>query len=97
MGGTPAEIPGICSCETDWGHTISANSSVFKVYSRAEMAGTEVKENVTAYFTKQSTDETVRFYFTPQKTGRYDLICSVNADICATNTKETVLDNLGFF
>lgn len=27
------------SYETDGGHTISANSSVFKVYSRAEMAG----------------------------------------------------------
>ena len=80
------------SCETDGGHTISANSSVFKVYSRAEMAGTEVKENVTAYFTKQSTDETVRFYFTPQKTGRYDLICSVNADICATDTEGDGLD-----
>ena len=80
------------SYETDGGHTVSANSSVFKVYSRAEMAGTEVKENVTAYFTKQSTDETVRFYFTPQKTGRYDLICSVNADICATNTEGDGLD-----
>ena len=61
------------------------------------MAGTEVKENVTAYFTKQSTDETVRFYFTPQKTGRYDLICSVNADICATNTEGDGLDISGFF
>ncbi len=80
------------SYETDGGHTISANTPVFKVYSRAEMAGTEVKENVTAYFTKQSEDETVRFYFTPQSTGRYDLICSVNADINVTDTEGNGLD-----